>query len=244
MTDRRSLSAGAAPLVGVRVRMRALAWAGAWALVWCHGVTAHAAGEQAHARDALTVPGHAAGGQASFVFDAAHHHNHWYPATGSVMPTLPDGSVALSLGRERFFFHSGVWLHPVGAQYLVVLPPVGVWLPLLPGDAAALMLAGSIYYYANGVYYAPAPSQGYVVVAPPADIESATAVQGPPAVAPASLAGQLVFYPRNGQSPQQTESDRQDCNRWATTQSDAMAHADVFQRAVAACMDAHGYTVR
>ena len=59
---------------------------------------------------------------------------------------------------------------------------------------------------------------------------------------PATL--DLVIYPRNGQSPEQTEADRRDCNRWAATQPDAVAHASVFIRAIAACMEARGYTVR
>ncbi len=53
-----------------------------------------------------------------------------------------------------------------------------------------------------------------------------------------------VVYPRNGQSPQQTEHDRQQCDRWATTQPAAMADASVFQRSVEACMDGHGYSLR
>ena len=42
----------------------------------------------------------------------------------------------------------------------------------------------------------------------------------------------------------QLEADRQECNRWATTQQAALADARVFQRAVAACMDGRGYTLR
>jgi len=53
-----------------------------------------------------------------------------------------------------------------------------------------------------------------------------------------------VIYPRNGQSAQQTEIDRQECNRWATAQQAALADASVFQRAVEACMDGRGYTMR
>ena len=59
---------------------------------------------------------------------------------------------------------------------------------------------------------------------------------------PASL--ELVIYPRNGQSSEQTEADRRDCNRWAATQPDAVAHPSVFRRAIVACMEARGYTVR
>lgn len=53
-----------------------------------------------------------------------------------------------------------------------------------------------------------------------------------------------IIYPRNGQSAAQTETDRQECNRWATTQPSALSDAQVFQRATAACMDGRGYTVR
>ncbi|MEO6663111.1 MAG: hypothetical protein ABIN96_07980 [Rubrivivax sp.] len=53
-----------------------------------------------------------------------------------------------------------------------------------------------------------------------------------------------VVYPRNGQSPLQTEHDRQQCDRWATTQPAAMADASVFYRSVGACMDGRGYTLR
>jgi hypothetical protein len=97
-------------------------------------------------------------------------------------------------------------------------------------------LAAPAYYdqpdvvYVNPpVYYAPAPvySQPAPVYAPPA-----------PAVA------DPIFYPRNGQSAAQTEADRQDCNRWATTQPRAMADASIFQRATFACMDGRGYSAR
>ena len=61
---------------------------------------------------------------------------------------------------------------------------------------------------------------------------------------PAAPPPDPIFYPRNGQTPAQTEADRQDCNRWATTQAGAMSDAQVFQRATYACMDGRGYTVR
>ena len=60
----------------------------------------------------------------------------------------------------------------------------------------------------------------------------------------AKAAPEPIIYPRSGQSVQQTEADRQDCNRWATTQPSAMADSSVFNRATDACMDARGYTLR
>ena len=60
----------------------------------------------------------------------------------------------------------------------------------------------------------------------------------PQAPAPA----EPIFYPRNGQSAETTESDRRECNRWATTQNGAMNDASIFQRATFACMEGRGYT--
>jgi hypothetical protein len=80
------------------------------------------------------------------------------------------------------------------------------------------------------------------VVVPVAPV--VTVVDPQPAAPPAPARPDPVIYPRNGQSAEQTEADRQDCNRWATTQPAALADAAVFQRAVEACMDARGYTMK
>lgn len=89
------------------------------------------------------------------------------------------------------------------------------------------------------VYRQPPPVVVYreppVVYSPP------PVVYSPPLPPPAP---EPVIYPRNGQSPEQTEADRQACNRWATTQRNAMADSSVFNRATDACMDARGYTLR
>lgn len=75
-----------------------------------------------------------------------------------------------------------------------------------------------------------------VYVPPPAPL--------PPAPVYAPSRSEPVIYPRNGQGSAQLEADRRECNRWATTQQAAMADASVFNRAVDACMDGRGYTLR
>lgn len=77
-----------------------------------------------------------------------------------------------------------------------------------------------------------------VYVPPPAPLPP------PPATVYAPSRPAPVIYPRNGQSSAQLEADNRECNRWATTQQAAMADASVFQRAVEACMDGRGYTLR
>jgi len=85
------------------------------------------------------------------------------------------------------------------------------------------------------VVYAPPPAP--LPPPPPAQVYAPAPVYAPSRPAP-------VIYPRNGQSSAQLEADHRDCNRWATSQQAAMADSGVFQRAVEACMDGRGYTLR
>ena len=69
--------------------------------------------------------------------------------------------------------------------------------------------------------------------------------------APSSVTGDLFVYPRNGQTEAQLTADRRDCNSWGVSQtgSDPSKVGDPqsqlrFQRAVTACLEARGYTVR
>ncbi len=173
-----------------------------------------------------------------FALDARYHHDHYYPAPGYVARGLPTGAVFVG---GRYWFHGGVWYQPYGPSYRVIVPPVGVIVPVLPSAYVTLRIGGLPYYYANGVYYSTAVGEpGYVVVAPP---PAAPAVQ-PVVVSPTPPKPDPIIYPRNGQSSAQTEADRQECNRWATTQPSAMNDANIFNRAVEACMDGRGYSMR
>lgn len=180
-------------------------------------------------------------GRGQVQFDQRYHHDHYYPSRGYVTGVLPFGALSISFGGGNYFYHGGVWYRPYGPRYVVVTPPLGIFVPVLPPDYVPLWIAGAPYYYADGVYYTRSPGQGYVVVAPPAGADSAQPV-APAAVPPARP--DPIFYPRTGQTPDQTENDRRECNTWATTQPKAMADAAIFQRAVEACMDGRGYTVR
>jgi hypothetical protein len=106
---------------------------------------------------------------------------------------------------------------------------------------AAVAYAAPYYNYYGGYYgYPAAPVAEYVVSEPPSGDRVVRSGQPVPQAPPPDP----IFYPRNGQSAAQTEADRQDCNRWATTQQNALSDAQVFQRATYACMEGRGYTVR
>jgi hypothetical protein len=119
--------------------------------------------------------------------------------------------------------------------------------PFLPPYYATVWVAGRPYYYANEVYYVH-KGDGYVVVEPPKDEVS----QAPPP------AEQLFIYPRQNQSKQQQATDRYECHSWAVSQTGfdptrtpggvpedqkGQKRAD-YQRAMSACLDGRGYTVK
>jgi hypothetical protein len=93
------------------------------------------------------------------------------------------------------------------------------------GVGAGLLLASPWYY---------PPATTVIIEQPPQPVVL------PPA--PQPVRPEPVIYPRNGQTAQQLEADRQECNRWATTQPAALNDSSVFMRAVDACMDGRGYT--
>lgn len=123
----------------------------------------------------------------------------------------------------------------------------------LPRGAVSVVVGGGRYWRHGAHHYRPWGS-GWVLVAPPVVLAAPWVVQSArPHAEPVPAAEQLptppsrpdpVIYPRNAQSAQQTEADRQDCNRWATTQPAALADAGVFHRAGEACMDGRGYTMK
>lgn len=65
----------------------------------------------------------------------------------------------------------------------------------------------------------------------------------PPAVSVAPTRPDPTISARRGQDAQQTEYDRQQCNRWAMTQPAAVADAEVFHQTAIDCMERLGYRV-
>lgn len=133
----------------------------------------------------------------------------------------------------------------------------GYWPGAFWGGIGLGLGVGAIAYHGGyyggyyGPYYAPYYSGYYydepIVVAPayravPVDPDTGARVGQP--VPQAARAADPIFYPKNGQDAATAESDRRECNRWATTQAGAMTDASIFQRATLACMEGRGYTVR
>jgi len=84
--------------------------------------------------------------------------------------------------------------------------------------------------------------------APPANTAHSSAPSAQGQMTQQAQAPHVYVYPRQGQSTQQQARDESECNRWASSQMgsgfDATQAVTNFQRALAACLDAKGYSVR
>lgn len=117
---------------------------------------------------------------------------------------------------------------------------------------------GSVpYYYWQGVYYVWSPDyENYVVTDPPPVTGDVQGAAPPPdeTAGPDSL--NLYVYPMRGQDAQQTADDKYQCHEWAVSQTGfdptdpaattnaANATPSDYTRAMTACLDARGYSVR
>ena len=177
--------------------------------------------------------------------DSRYQHNRYYPVYGAQIPRLPRDHRVVLHNRTRYYFSGGAWYRPQGARYVVVTPPIGLFVSFLPPFYTTIWVGGAPYYYANDVYYAHRGG-GYVVVAPPKEEVS----EVPPP------ADNMFVYPRQGQSEAQQATDRYECHRWAYSQTgfdptQPAAGSDTsgekranYQRAMSACLDGRGYTVK
>jgi hypothetical protein len=166
------------------------------------------------------------------------------------------------------YWHGGFW---PAAYYGWSYP---LFLGFLPAVYATYWWGGIPYYYVDNVYYTwNAADNGYVAADPPPaadgysdDVNAAAAAgpaggnaaadNAPPDVAQGAQSNLgIIAYPRNGQSEQQQSTDKFQCHTWAkgqagfdpSSQSSSNASASArsaYGRAMSACLEARGYTVR
>lgn len=199
-------------------------------------------------------------------YDVRHHHNRYYPAPGHFVTTLPAHRSQVIYGGVHFFFSDGIWFRGDDRRFVVVAPPLGIGIRVLPHFYTSLWIGGVPYYYANNVYYTEGP-QGYVVTQPPAgqpiietpataaDSDGDEIVEQPANTQLSQAPADLYVYPARGQSQKQLSADRNECHAWAVKQAGYDPnHASTgfqigqkrldYDRAITACLEGRGYTVK
>jgi Family of unknown function (DUF6515) len=189
--------------------------------------------------------------------DGRFNHNHYYPARGYYVHDLPRDRVIIGGPRGgRYWYSGGVWYSSGPSGFVVIGAPVGVFVPVLPPYYTTVWVGGAPYYYANDTYYTWRDSnQQYEVVDPPADPDTASTDAPPP---PPSPTGDVFVYPKNGQSDETQSRDKYECHKWAQGESgfdptqpnggvspgEANSKRAAYQRAMGACLEGRGYSVK
>ena len=189
-------------------------------------------------------------------YDARFRHDHYYPDRGAFVAGVPGRPYVYERPGGRFYYSGGTWYAPRGPSFVVVAAPVGVFVPVLPPFYTTVWFGGVPYYYANDTYYAWSEAQdGYQVIDPPADIQAATTEAPQP---PLPHEDELYVYPQNGQSAEQQATDKYECHKWAYSQTgfdptqagggvapdQTVARGEEYRRAIRACLEGRGYSVR
>jgi hypothetical protein len=116
--------------------------------------------------------------------------------------------------------------------------PGAFFLATLPLYYSTLWWDGVPYYYADDNYYTwDGTAGGYTAVQPPPEVvNQARTIQ---------QTTELFVYPKNSQTPDQVERDKQECRTWAASQAAAASgNPGDNLRAQTACLEARGYSVR
>lgn len=172
-------------------------------------------------------------------------HYHFHPV-GYRVELLPRTHVTIVVGGLPYYYFGGIFYRSYNSGYVVVSAPVGAVVTTLPVGFIAFSLGALTYYFVNDTYYVwDEPREAYMVVEKPEGAEQAIADE---------TAGRLFVYPKEGQSEEQQARDRYECHRWAVTESrvDPTLENETYsneqrsdyQRAMAACLEGRGYTVK
>jgi len=183
-------------------------------------------------------------------YDTRYHHNRYYPPRGYILKTLPRNYRVIPYRGSNYYYYSGIWYRRAGVSFSVVFPPVGIVVPVLPPYYTTVWVGTTPYYYADGVYYVWRPTtSAYEVVEAPGDSD---------VVVEPAVSQELYVYPKEGQNAEQTAKDRYECYRWAVDQagfdptqpggnvSEGQHEGKLgdYRRAVTACLEGRGYSVK
>jgi len=159
---------------------------------------------------------------------------------------LPGAHHRVEVHDRAYFYFDGMFLEPHLGAYVVVGAPLGARVPFLPAGYVSFFAGPRRYFYVNATYYLWEPdAYDYLVVEAPEGADEARATGS-------AEADGLFVYPARGQSDEGLAQDRFECHEWAVDQTGydptlaapgSKGRAD-YLRAVTACLEGRGYTVR
>jgi hypothetical protein len=162
-------------------------------------------------------------------------------------------------GHEGFY-HGGYGYHRGYGRWRGGWGGMGLgwYLPALPLGYSTLWWGGVPYYYADDSYYLWDDGVGqYEAVEPPSGPPDSAPSTSAPATGATDTNSELFAYPKAGQSQEQQARDRDECRKWAVSQTgldptqsqntpteENLTKHQQYLRAEAACLQARDYSVK
>ncbi|MEM8682294.1 MAG: DUF6515 family protein [Pseudomonadota bacterium] len=178
----------------------------------------------------------------------APHRSVQHPQVGHRVRTLPQGHRTIRVNRQSYRYHNGSFYRPGrDGVYVVVRAPIGARIGTLPPGYVSFGIGPRRYFYANFTYYLRDRDRTeYIVVEEPEGAEAALVT------ASETTSAEIFVYPNQGQSDEQRNRDRYECYLWASEQTGHdpgagnpdMEKAGDYRRAISACLEGRGYTVK
>jgi hypothetical protein len=170
-----------------------------------------------------------------------HDDDHRPPRRPNVVYVLPPYYYDYYWGGNLYYNFNGGWYTPYGSSYISVGPPYGLYTSRLPSNYSSFYYDDTRYYLHEDTYYTYDRSRGgYVVTPSPYGDDEPGADQD------------IFVYPAQGQSETQLADDRYACHRWGVKESGYDPLDDDYDRdrrsnymrAMTACLEGRGYTVK
>ena len=173
------------------------------------------------------------------------------------LPVLPFGYATYYWGGNPYYYYDGgyySWDPSYNGYVATDPPPVADTASGSGTDEAPPSDDGQApqSYDVQPQTYAPPPTNPNNVVASPPPPSSPPVSSTAPRGNFSGGISDIIAYPRNGQNDQQTSTDKFECHKWSVAQTgfdptrsmNLQGTAMDYHRAMGACMDARGYTVR
>ena len=173
------------------------------------------------------------------------------------LPVLPFGYATYYWGGNPYYYYDGGYYSwdPDYNGYVATDPPPVADTAASSGsdEAPPPSDAGqSQSYDVQPQTYAPPPTNPNNVVTSPPPAASPPVSSTAPRGNWGGGVSDIIAYPRNGQNDQQTSTDKFECHKWSVAQTgfdptrsiNLQGTAMDYRRAMGACLDARGYTVR
>jgi hypothetical protein len=174
------------------------------------------------------------------------------------LPVLPFGYATYYWGGNPYYYYDGgyySWDPDYNGYVATDPPPVADTATASGSDEAPPADEGQAQaqsYDMQPQTYAPPPTNPNNVMTSPPQPSSPPVSSSAPRGNWTGGVSDIFAYPRNGQSDQQTSTDKFECHKWSVAQTGFDPTRSVnlqgtpadYRRAIGACLDARGYTVR